>query len=217
MPVVLTEIERRILDYMVTYLRMNTYQPSIREIGEQFGIKSTKTVSEHLQMLADKGYLERDPSRSRGVRILGVDLNPDTLSIPCFRELPDERDSIRSEKVEMYLSIDRRLAGSKGSYFFWARGDGLAALGVEEGDFLLVEPWSEGGLEDDKLGVVRLDGKSFFGRRTPDGTELLVQSGRAGEAPRVVPGADEAVVVGRVVAMYRRLDGLPVIVSQTAH
>ena len=60
----LTEIEEKILDYMVSYLRENTYQPSIREIGERFGIKSTKTVSEHLQALAEKGFLERDPSRS---------------------------------------------------------------------------------------------------------------------------------------------------------
>jgi repressor LexA len=216
MPATLTEIERRILDYMVSYLRMNTYQPSIREIGEQFGIKSTKTVSEHLQTLADKGYLERDPSRSRGVRILGVDLNPDTLSIPCYRELPNERDSVRSDKVEMYLSLDRRLAGSKGSYFFWSRGDGLAALGVEDGDFLLVEPWSEGGLQQDDLSVVRLDGHRFFGRRTAEG-QLIAQSGRPGEAPRVVDDPAEIPVVGRVVALYRRMDGLPVVVSQTAH
>jgi repressor LexA len=216
MPATLTEIERRILDYMVSYLRMNTYQPSIREIGEQFGIKSTKTVSEHLQTLAEKGYLERDPSRSRGVRILGVDLNPDTLSIPCYRELPAERDSVRSEKVEMYLSLDRRLAGSKGSYFFWARGDSLAALGVEDGDFLLVEPWSDGDLAGDGLGVHRIEGGSYFGRRTSEGG-LLVQSGRAGEAPSVLSDPTEARVVGRVVALYRRTDGLPVVVSQTAH
>jgi len=53
----LTDIERKILDYMVQYLRSNTYQPSIREIGERFGIKSTKTVSEHLQALADGAWL----------------------------------------------------------------------------------------------------------------------------------------------------------------
>ena len=40
----LNEIERRILDYMVSYLRENTYQPSIREIGERFGISSTSPV-----------------------------------------------------------------------------------------------------------------------------------------------------------------------------
>src|SRR5688572_22307363 len=103
----LTEIERKILDYMVQYLRSNTYQPSIREIGERFGIKSTKTVSEHLQALADKGFLERDPSRSRGVRILGVDLSADAVSVPCYRDMPTDKGGVR-ERADLHLSLDRR-------------------------------------------------------------------------------------------------------------
>src|SRR5687767_2194346 len=82
MPKPLTSLERRILDYLVEYLRKNTYQPSIREIGKRFGIKSTKTVSEYLQALADKGWVERDPSRSRGVRLIGVEVNTETVSVP---------------------------------------------------------------------------------------------------------------------------------------
>ena len=87
------EIERRILDYIESYLRRNTYQPSVREIGARFGIKSTKTVSEHLKALAAKGYLERDSSRSRGARIVGLDLNAETLSVPCYfaSSLPAKR------------------------------------------------------------------------------------------------------------------------------
>ena len=82
MPATLTELERKILDYMVQYLRTNTYQPSIREIGEQFGIKSTKTVSEHLQALANhnielyglraEGDAERDTEGADTVRRGGV-------------------------------------------------------------------------------------------------------------------------------------------------
>ena len=140
MPATLTELERKILDYMVLYLRTNTYQPSIREIGSRFAIKSTKTVSEHLQALADKGFLERDPSRSRGVKILGMDLHADTISVPCYRELPDDRVGIRTDRAEMFLTVDRRMAGSKGSFFVRARGDDLAFMGAYEGDFLLIEP-----------------------------------------------------------------------------
>lgn len=217
MPAMLTDIERKILDYMVNYLRMNTYQPSIREIGEQFGIKSTKTVSEHLQALAEKGYLERDPSRSRGVRILGMDLNPETISIPCYRDLPGERETVRSDKVEMYLSVDRRLAGAKGSYFFWVRGEAMAALGAEDGDFLLIEPGSDTRVVDDHLSVVLFDGRTFFGRAAPGGQGVLIQSGRTGEASRIVPDPSGVEVVGRVTALYRRMDGLPAVVSQTAH
>ena len=77
MPEPLTELERHVLEYLVQYLRSNTYQPSIREIGREFSIKRTKTVSELLQSLADKGWIERDPSRSRGVPLLCLQLqNP---------------------------------------------------------------------------------------------------------------------------------------------
>src|SRR5262245_15201359 len=82
MPKPLTSTERRIIDSLVEYRRKNTYQPSIREIGKRFGIKSTKTVSEYLQSLADKGWVERDPSRSRGVRLISLELNPDTVTVP---------------------------------------------------------------------------------------------------------------------------------------
>src|SRR5688500_4218213 len=134
----LTDIERKILDYMVHYLRSNTYQPSIREIGERFGIKSTKTVSEHLQALADKGFLERDPSRSRGVKILDVDLSVDAVAVPCYRDMPTDR-AVRP-RAETHISLDRRLAGARGSFFVRARGNELASLGVADGDYVLLEP-----------------------------------------------------------------------------
>ena len=64
----LTTIERRVYHYLLDFLAENTYQPSIRDIGKRFRIKSTKTVSDILQALTKKGYIERDPSRSRGVK-----------------------------------------------------------------------------------------------------------------------------------------------------
>ena len=60
---VLTPIERRIYNYLVDYLKRETYQPSIREIGTRFGIRSTKTVTEHLQSLQRKGYLDHTRHR----------------------------------------------------------------------------------------------------------------------------------------------------------
>ena len=106
MPEPLTKIERRIYNYLVDYLKENTYQPSIREIGKRFGIKSTKTVSEHLQSLADKGHIERDASRSRGVRIVGMNLYPQVLSVPQYGKMAqwvESLDRIRAYPAEALL------------------------------------------------------------------------------------------------------------------
>lgn len=216
MPATLTELERKILDYMVQYLRTNTYQPSIREIGEQFGIKSTKTVSEHLQALANKGFLERDPSRSRGVKILGMDLNAQTISIPCYRELPQDRNGVRTDRAEMFLSMDRRLAGAKGSFFVRAQGTTLAAEGISEGDFVLVEPSTIQEIAEGQMVVVRLNGLSGFYKFRRNGRGAVLQTAGGGET-MVVDDPTQLDLLGRITAFYRRLEGIATPVSVTAH
>jgi repressor LexA len=200
--VALTEIERKILDFMVQYLRANTYQPSIREIGERFGIKSTKTVSEHLQALADKGYLERDPSRSRGVKILGVDLSNQTVSIPCYREVPLGR----GDKAEFSLSIDRRLAGDRGGFFVRAGSADLAALGIQEGDFVLVEPATVSEVEDGAVVVASIGNGSWFHRLSRNGNGVHLVSLKPGGETTSIQDVDRIQLVGRVTAFYRRMD-----------
>ncbi len=217
MPGALTEVERKILDFMVHYLRANTFQPSIREIGEEFGIKSTKTVSEHLRALADKGYLERDPSRSRGVRILGEDLNAQTISIPCYTEVPRERDGFPLNRAESYLSMDRRMAGPKGSYFVRAKEEELGGLGMSEGDFLLVEPAGRADLEEGDVIVARVDERPRFFRYTSNGSSVLLRSGRRGEDVVAVDDPERVDVRGRVTALFRRMDGGVMPMSPTAH
>lgn len=151
MPQALTDLERRALDYIVDYLRQNTYQPSIREIGRRFGLKSTKTVSELLHSIESKGYIERDPSRSRGVRLLGVSLRGETVSVPIYAGGSDGQPLDRIE-------IDRRVAGPSGAYFLRVSGSLLSADGIQEGDLLLVEPAADANGAD--LVVTGADGSA---------------------------------------------------------
>jgi repressor LexA len=210
----LTEIERKILDYMVSYLRANTYQPSIREIGERFGIKSTKTVSEHLQALAEKGFLERDPSRSRGVRILGVDLNPDAVSVPIFAELPEDR----SGRAEGVLTLDRRIAGAKGGFVVRVRGEDLAVVGILEGDLLLVEPAAVDEVPDGALVAVRANGSpTSFQRLSRNGRGIYLQPLVVGAAATLIEEPGRLQLVGRVAGLIRRMDAPDSSASLTAH
>jgi len=53
----LTKLESSVYHYLLDFTAERTYQPSIRDIGKQFKIKSTKTVSDLLQSLAKKGWV----------------------------------------------------------------------------------------------------------------------------------------------------------------
>lgn len=202
MPDPLSGLERDVLDYLVEYVREHTYQPSIREIGATFHIKSTKSVSELLQSLADKGWIERDPSRSRGVRILGLDLRSEAVSVPhvdVHLTDPVLRDPLES------LLLDRRIVGSPACFMISMVGNSMREAGIRDGDLLVVEPASHDALEDGDLMAVRTGRETVVRRFSSQDQGAGLGSGPIGlEAESRAPGAG-AEVLGRVVAVLRRL------------
>ena len=198
----LTDIELKILDFMIRYLRANTYQPSIREIGEEFGIKSTKTVSEHLQAIAEKGFLERNPSRSRGVKILGIET--ETVSVPCHDTVSDKAGQGR--QLEFSVSIDRRLGIKEDSFFIRARSGDLALLGVVEGDLIFAAPAAIEDLEDGSIIITQIGVNTLFHRLKRTSTVLHLEGLWPGGTITVVDDSTILKVIGRVTSLFRRMD-----------
>jgi repressor LexA len=201
MPKPLNELERRVLDYIVEYLRHNTYQPSIREIGREFSIKSTKTVSELLHSLAVKGWIERDPSRSRGVRLLGVEMRARTVSVPVY-------DSPDTPLPSSHLELDRKLIAANGAYLVPMTGNHLVEAGIRPGDLLLVEPAQTSALDPGDIVMVSAGpGGGTVARHCTSGPGgPVLEPARAGEAALALsaPGT-AAAVQGRVSSVIRRL------------
>jgi len=137
MPETLTPIERKVYNYLLDFLTANTYQPSVREIGREFRIKSTKTVSEILQSLARKGFIERDPSRSRGVRLLGYQAAGRTMPVPPYATAaPGPSDTHTA-----YLTLDRRFLPNERVFYVRVENAGAAHGGaILDGDYVLVDP-----------------------------------------------------------------------------
>ena len=104
----LTKLESSVYHYLLDFTAENTYQPSIRDIGKQFKIKSTKTVSDLLQSLAKKGYIERDPARSRGVNLLGFGAAMRTQPVPFYGKIHAGEPALLPEYRQGFITIDRR-------------------------------------------------------------------------------------------------------------
>lgn len=205
MPEPLTSLERRILDYLVDYLRRNTYQPSIREIGRRFDIKSTKTVSEYLQALAEKGWIERDPSRSRGVRLLALDLSPRTVSVPCFARVAATGEPLPSDALVETYELDRKLVGAAGAFLLTVTGEQLEYDGCRGGDLLLMEAVAEEELENGDVIVARVGGEPTVKRYHRRGGEVVLEPTNADYAPTLVRDDGDLTVIGRVLGVVRRL------------
>ena len=205
MPEALSKIERRILNYLVDYLKDNTYQPSIREIGKRFGIKSTKTVSEHLQSLADKGFIERDASRSRGVKILGMNLAPGVLNVPMYGRIAAGVPALLRDDVRETYELDRKLVGSSDAFMLEVRGDSMQGMGILDGDSVIVEPADEGDIQNGEIVAARVDGDATVKRYFANGGKVVLEAANPNYAPMLVHEHTDFTVLGRVTGLYRRL------------
>lgn len=167
MPEPLTPIERRIYNFLIDHLKRETYQPSVRDICSEFGIRSTKTVTEHLGSLQRKGYLDRSPSRSRALRILGLDLSPHTYTIPLYGNSTENATGV----LESSFDLDREIACSADCFLVEVNGSHLQEFDVRDGDMLLVEPTES--VSAGQLAVVQ------------EGDRVVLQEARDGAAVSV--------------------------------
>src|SRR5687767_6944309 len=70
----LTERQQKVLDFIARSIDERGYPPTLREIGEHMGIRSTNGVNDHLKALEKKGYLEREDLKSRALRPLDFEM-----------------------------------------------------------------------------------------------------------------------------------------------
>jgi len=66
----LNDKESKLLNTIVKYINENGFSPSIREIGEIVGYKSTSTVYRYLEKLEEKGYIERKENSPRALKVI---------------------------------------------------------------------------------------------------------------------------------------------------
>ena len=199
---VLTPTEEKVYQYLIEFLATNSYQPSIREIGRQFDIKSTKTVSDVLGSLARKGYIQRNQARSRGLRILGAQPGA-TRAVPYYDRLsafgPPLTPDLRTDSIV----IDRRLAPGENAYFVRVADGAMASCGIRAGDTVLVNPDFE--VMDGDLVAVRV-GHAAAVRTFVQRGDFALFVAASGDVPPIdaTTGDDES-VLGVVGAVFRGL------------
>jgi repressor LexA len=201
MPEPLTNIEQKVYHYLLDFLTENTYQPSVREIGRKFRIKSTKTVSEILQSLANKGYIERDPSRSRGVRLLGYEGASRTMPIPYYGRIAAGEPALLAENRTGFITMDRRFVPGDDAFFLKVSGNSMVGCGIFDGDYVMIKPSQKA--QDGEIVAARLGDQATVKQfRQSDGRIELTPANPEDRAIVVKPDDDFA-ILGTVCGVFR--------------
>jgi len=197
----LTPLERRVYHYLIDFLAENTYQPSIREIAKKFRIKSTKTVSDLLASLSQKGFIERDQSRSRGVRIVGFSGTANTQPVPYFGKVHAGEPALLPEHREGYITMDRRFLPSDDVFFLKIKGESMMGRGIFDGDYVLVSPSTRA--KDGDIVAARLGDEATVKTLTHRGATIVLEPANDAERAIEVGPRDDFAVLGVVCGVFR--------------
>ena len=197
----LTPLERRVYHYLIDFLAENTYQPSIREIAKKFRIKSTKTVSDLLGALSQKGFIERDQSRSRGVRIVGHAGQASTQPIPYYGRVHAGEPALLPDHRLGYLTMDRRFLPTDDVFFLRIKGDSMIGRGIFESDYVLVSPSTRA--KDGDIVAARLGEEATIKTMTHKGGTIVLEPANESERAIEVGPKDDFAVLGVVCGVFR--------------
>jgi repressor LexA len=197
----LTPLERRVYHYLIDFLAENTYQPSIREIAKKFRIKSTKTVSDLLGSLSQKGYIERDQSRSRGVRIVGYAGQATTQPVPYYGRVHAGEPALLPDHLAGHLTMDRRFLPTDDVFFLRIKGDSMIGRGIFEGDYVLISPSTRA--KDGDIVAARLGEEATIKTLTHRGASIVLEPANEMERAIEVGPRDDFAVLGVVCGVFR--------------
>ena len=212
----LTPRQRRVLEVLRDWVQRFGYPPSVREIGEAVGLTSTSSVAHQLRALERKGYLRRDPNRPRAVGIRPAESPPDTsdtsdapgapsarptpIFVPVVGRIAAGGPVLAEQAVEDVFPLPREIVGEGSLFLLRVAGDSMVEAAITDGDWVVVrqQPTAENG----DIVAAMIDGEATVKTlKRRDGHVWLLPQNPAYEP---IPG-DDATVLGRVVAVLRRL------------
>ncbi len=143
----------RIMEFLEEFIWDNGFAPSIREIVQHLGFRSTKAVKVHLDEMADMGLINREGGVARGIHLKEE-------GIPIVGRVVAGEPTLQFEGVDGHFSFNRW----RGTFLLRINGNSMVGANIEEGDYVVVEKDREPrkgdivvALVEDETTVKRLD------------------------------------------------------------
>jgi repressor LexA len=134
----MTPRERSVFEYIKNSLSDNGYAPSVRDIRDALGFKSTSTVHMYLTRLADRGLISRDGGKSRAIHMDGIGASN---QVPLIGKVTAGKPILAQEDFEGYISFCASSVGCRPENLFAlnVKGESMIDAGILDGDVVIVD------------------------------------------------------------------------------
>nr|WP_050814057.1 transcriptional repressor LexA [Eubacterium callanderi] len=139
----LTEKQKQILEFIKKQTRECGYPPSVREICEAVGFKSTSSVHSHLKTLEQRSYIRRTSLKTRAIDVINKDdddglenfqTDREMVTLPLLGKITAGDPILAAEDIMDQVPLPLSFVGTGEHFLLRVKGTSMINAGILDGD-----------------------------------------------------------------------------------
>lgn len=193
--------QQEILDYLKEEILAKGYPPTVREICEKVGLKSTSSVHSHLSTLERNGFIRRDPTKPRAIEICDDSfqmVRTEMTSLPIVGNVAAGQPILAQENIESYFAVPAEVVPEGENYILKVRGESMINAGIFDGDLIFINSCNTARNGDIVVALVGDEAtvKTFY----KEAGHIRLQPENDTMEPIIV---NDCMILGKVFAIFR--------------
>lgn len=202
----LTARQEEVLAFVKKRQHQSGFAPTIQEIGAHFGFKSTNSVREHLRLIQKKGFLHKEPGRSRALTVVDTNAGDvNLIRVPILGRIAAGQPIVATQDAETTLDLPAMLFHGADMFALRVKGDSMSGAGILSGDLAVLDATPE--VRDGAIAAVVIEDEATLKRvyRRPEG--LVLKAENPAFADIEISAADSrcARVIGMLIGIFRTI------------
>ncbi len=200
----ISEKQSMILEYIKKEILSRGYPPSVREICNAVGLKSTSSVHAHLESLEKNGYIHRDPTKPRAIEIIDDEFNltrREMTNLPIIGTVAAGTPILAQENIEDYFPIPTDMAPNNEAFVLKVKGESMVNAGILDGDLIFVE--QKNTASNGEIIVALVDDSATVKTFYKEDGHIRLQPENESMEPIIV---DDVQIIGKPFGVFRKMN-----------
>lgn len=193
--------QQEILDYIKSQILERGFPPAVRDICEAVHLKSTSSVHSHLETLEKNGYIRRDSTKPRAIKILDEAFNftrREMVNVPIVGRVAAGEPLLAEQNIEEYFPIPMEFMPNKQTFLLKVCGESMINAGILNGDYVLAQEENTAHNGDMVVAMIE-DGATVKTFYKEEGV-IRLQPENDFMDPIIVP---DCTILGKVIGVFR--------------